>query len=418
MARQMKESGVSWIGQIPQSWEVVRTKNCYTHKKQVVGEDADNFERLALTLNGVIKRPKDDATGLQPEAFNSYQILRENELVFKLIDLANVATSRVGYSPYEGIVSPAYIILNPNKYDESRFGEYYFLSMWQREVFNHMGDDGVRSSLNAGDLLNIPYLLAPSHEKEKIVKFLDKKCAEIDSVVSKTKTSIDEYKSLKRVLITETVTKGVSKCHSTKDSGIEWIGLIPSHWNVKRFKAFAKTIKGKSIDVLTEPTEESVKVLSVEALRQDEAQFYDYVHVDDDKQLCTPNDIVVIWDGAGVGEFLKAKDGALSSTIAKIQLTNKSIILPYLWYWRYKIEYRLKSIPTGMGIPHLNPTLLNNFMIAVPPVEEQQAIAEYLDKKTAEIDNNISLIEQKISTYKRLKQSLIDEVVTGKRKIN
>ncbi|MBQ3489390.1 MAG: restriction endonuclease subunit S, partial [Clostridia bacterium] len=86
MARQMKESGISWIGQVPQSWEVVRTKNCYTNKKQVVGDEADSYERLALTLNGVIKRPKDDATGLQPEEFSGYQILRENELVFKLID--------------------------------------------------------------------------------------------------------------------------------------------------------------------------------------------------------------------------------------------------------------------------------------------------------------------------------------------
>ena len=202
-----------------------------------------------------------------------------------------------------------------------------------------------------------------------------------------------------------------------KDSGIDWIGKIPAHWEVKRFKAFAKTIKGKSYDTLNEPFDGSYKVLSVECLRQDEAQFYDYGFVDDENQICTSNDIVVIWDGAGVGEFLKAKDGVLSSTIAKIQLTNKSVILPYLWYWRYKVEYRLKSIPTGMGIPHLNPTLLNNFKIAIPPIEEQQAIANYLDEKTAEIDRNILLIGKKIEAYKRLKKSLIDEVVTGKRKV-
>ena len=197
-----------------------------------------------------------------------------------------------------------------------------------------------------------------------------------------------------------------------KDSGVDWIGEIPAHWEVKRFKAFAKTIKGKSYDTLNEPFDGSYKVLSVECLRQDEAQFYDYVFVDDENQICTSNDIVVIWDGAGVGEFLKAKDGVLSSTIAKIQLTNKSVILPYLWYWRYKVEYRLKSIPTGMGIPHLNPTLLNNFKIAIPPIEEQQAIADYLDEKTAEIDEQISLLEQKQKAYVNLKQSLISQVVT------
>ena len=100
MSRAMKDSGVAWIGEIPENWDIGRVKSCYTHHKTVAGDQADDYERLALTLNGVIKRPKDDSTSLQPEAFNSYQILRPNELVFKLIDLANVATSRVGYSPY------------------------------------------------------------------------------------------------------------------------------------------------------------------------------------------------------------------------------------------------------------------------------------------------------------------------------
>ena len=188
MVRIMKDSGVPWIGSIPSHWDIGRTKSCYTNKKQVVGEDAESYERLALTLNGVIKRSKEDATGLQPEAFNGYQILRENELVFKLIDLENISTSRVGYSPYTGIVSPAYIVLKPRKENESKYGEYFFLSMWQREVFNHMGDDGVRSSLNIRDLLEIPYLLVPDVEKDKIVQHLKKQCAEIDDVIKKTKT--------------------------------------------------------------------------------------------------------------------------------------------------------------------------------------------------------------------------------------
>lgn len=197
-----------------------------------------------------------------------------------------------------------------------------------------------------------------------------------------------------------------------KDSGIEWLGTIPAHWEVKRFKSFAKTIKGKSDDYLPDYVEDSHKVLSLECLRQDDAQFYNYIFVDDKEQICNSNDIVVIWDGAGIGEFLRAKDGVLSSTIAKVKITDKKMLLSYLWYWRYKIEYVLKSRPTGMGIPHLNPNLLNNLMIAVPPLAEQQAIADYLDKKTAEIDTQISLLENKQKAYEKLKCSLIDKVVT------
>ena len=144
--RKMRDSGIAWIGVIPQDWEIVRTKSLYC------GDRADDFERLALTLNGVIKRSKEDSVGLQPEKFSGYQILKKGELVFKLIDLENVATSRVGLSPYTGIVSPAYIVLSKQSRAKDlvvRYSMYHFLSMWQREVFNQMGDNGVRSSLNA-----------------------------------------------------------------------------------------------------------------------------------------------------------------------------------------------------------------------------------------------------------------------------
>mgnify|MGYP002627177523 CR=1 FL=1 len=192
MSRQMKDSGIEWIGEIPCDWKVVRTKTYYRHHKIISGEDSVNYERLALTLKGVIKRSKSDSTGLQPGAFNGYQVLRKNELVFKLIDLENISTSRVGLSPYDGIVSPAYIVLEGTMGCNTKYGEYYFLSMWQRNIFNQMGDDGVRSSLNASYLLNIPYVFPKNDEQVKIVEFLDKKCAYIDSVIEKTKEAIEK----------------------------------------------------------------------------------------------------------------------------------------------------------------------------------------------------------------------------------
>lgn len=108
----MKASGVQWLGDIPSEWILGKVKNRFYTIKTIVGEKVDDYERLALTLNGVIKRSKEANDGLQPEKFDSYQILKQNELVFKLIDLANVQTSRVGLSPYTGIVSPAYIVLH------------------------------------------------------------------------------------------------------------------------------------------------------------------------------------------------------------------------------------------------------------------------------------------------------------------
>ena len=244
--REMKNSGIEWIGDIPSDWKILRTKNFYSNHKHIVGDEAENYERLALTLGGVIKRPKDDSTGLQPEAFEGYQILRENELVFKLIDLENVSTSRIGYSQYTGIVSPAYIVLSPKTAYESKFGEYYFLSMWQREIFNYMGDDGVRSSLNSKDLLNIPYPSFSLEKKKRIADFLDEKCAEIDTVIEKTKATIEEYKKLKQSVITQAVTKGIRPNRPMKDSGIEWIKKIPLEWNSINPKALFEQRKEKA----------------------------------------------------------------------------------------------------------------------------------------------------------------------------
>lgn len=153
--REMKDSGVYWIGDIPAEWELLPTKRFFRAEKRVVGSAVDDYERLALTMQGVIKRSKDDSEGLQPEKFEGYQILRENELVFKLIDLENVKTSRVGLSPYTGLVSPAYIVLT-NEQKDNRFFYYWFMFLYYNEVFNQLGGAGVRSALNAKDVCALP----------------------------------------------------------------------------------------------------------------------------------------------------------------------------------------------------------------------------------------------------------------------
>ena len=181
--REMKDSGIEWIGKIPERWEIIKTKRVFQNNKQVAGKQAGDYERLALTMNGVIKRNKDDAEGLQPESFDGYQVLEQNQLVFKLIDLENVKTSRVGLSPYTGIVSPAYIVLK-NTQADNRFFYYYYMNMYYQEIFNYMGGEGVRSALNAKDLLEVPLPNISIPEQQAIADYLDGECARIDGIVT------------------------------------------------------------------------------------------------------------------------------------------------------------------------------------------------------------------------------------------
>lgn len=202
----MKDSGIPWVGEIPKEWSVNRAKYCFVNTKEIAGCRSDRYERLALTMNGVIKRSKDDSNGLQPEKFETYQILRPDELVFKLIDLQNVSTSRVGLSPYLGLVSPAYIILKSNKRVLPAFAEKYFLMLWKNQIFNALGDAGVRSNLNSKDLLELSIPLPPLDEQQEIADYLDNKCAEIERIIEDKKSQIETLDGYKKSLIYEYVT--------------------------------------------------------------------------------------------------------------------------------------------------------------------------------------------------------------------
>ena len=238
MGRQMKDSGIEWVGDIPDNWEVNKTKYNFQYKKEIAGTKCKDYDRLALTMNNVVKRSKDDNSGLQPKEFETYQIIRQNELVFKLIDLQNVSTSRVGLSPYVGLVSPAYIILRATGKVLPPYAEKYLYVLWKNQIFNSLGDDGVRSNLGKEDLLNIPMPIPPIEEQERIAEFLDKKCGEIDGLISDIKTQVQTLEQYKRSVITEAVTKGLNPSAEMKDSGIEWVGKIPQNWEVMPNKYF------------------------------------------------------------------------------------------------------------------------------------------------------------------------------------
>lgn len=411
--REMKDSGIEWIGKIPKEWSVCRVKNFYCSHKDIVGEKSDVYDRLALTLNGVVKRSKDDSVGLQPEAFNGYQILRSNELVFKLIDLANISTSRVGLSPYEGIVSPAYIILSPKTDFCQKFAEYYFLSMWQREVFNHLGDDGVRSSLNASDLLNTPFIYPPITEQKKIVGYLDDKCTEIEAVLEKSRASIDEYKKLKQSVITQAVTKGIRGDRPMKDSGIEWIGEIPDDWNTKKLK-YISEIKQNKYSI----KDGDLNYIGLENIIAWNGQYVSTNSIYDKEQslICEPNDILFGKLRPYLAKvYIALERQCCSSEFCVISICDQNT--KYIWYQliSHGFIFMVDRSTYGTKMPRANTDYLRNMHIVIPPFSEQQEIADYLDVKCTEIDNLISKKEQYINEIENYKKSLIYEYVTGKK---
>lgn len=418
----MKDSGVDWIGEIPENWNMRRVKSSYKNHKDVVGRESFNYERLALTLNGVIKRNKEDTVGLQPENFDTYQILKTNELVFKLIDLQNVSTSRVGYSAFTGIVSPAYIILTPKNKVSSKFGEYYFKSMWQREIFNHIGDDGVRSSLNASDLLNIPYPIIEYSEQQKIADFLDEKCGAIDEIINKTEQSIEEYKKLKQSVITKAVTKGIRPDRKMKDSNIDWIGKIPEDWEIKKIKYLfslrdeRNNLPLSEVNLISLYTDIGViQHCDIEATTGNKAQTadgYKKVYTDD-----IVVNIILCWMGA-IG--VSAYEGVTSPAYDVYKPNKGAYSKFYHYYFRTK-GFNGECYKVGRGIMLMRwRTYSEQFKaikVIVPPLDEQKEIADYLDEKCAEIDTLIEKKQQFLAEMSNYRKSLIYEYVTGKKEV-
>ncbi len=256
----------------------------------------------------------------------------------------------------------------------------------------------------------------PKPEQTAIANYLDRKTTTIDKKTALLQQKIETYKKLRKAIINKAVTKGLDNKVDLKESEIDWIGKIPKHWEVKRFKEFAQTIKGKNLEFYETQVENSLPNLSLEYLRNDSVVFETYVKADDKNLIANENDLIIIWDGAGVGEILYGKKGVISSTTAKLKFSN-IINAQFFSFLRFNVEYRLKNIPTGMGIPHLNPNELKNFMCPIPPIKEQRQIAEYLDQKTATIDKIVANLQTQITTLQHLRKVLINDAVTGKIKV-
>lgn len=423
MSRDMKHSGTDWIGEIPVQWELAPTKRVFRGKKRIVGDEADNYERLALTLNGVVKRDKDDNEGLQPEQFIGYQVLEKNELVFKLIDLQNIRTSRVGLSPYTGIVSPAYIILS-NSETDNRFYYYWFMDMYNRCIFNQMGDDGVRSALNIKDVLEIPLPLIAESTRIKIASFLDRKCAEIDEMIALQEKIVEELKAYKQSVITEAVTKGLNPDVPMKDSEIEWIGEIPEHWNIdKIIRSFGLIGSGTT----PKSTDEDNFIGNIRWIQSGDINggvmtecknriSEKTLHTTSALKIYNPPFIIIAMYGASVGNTsISMIDGCVNQACCVLSESHLNLEYSFNVIKSCKDFWIRKAV--GGGQPNISQDTIKSTWIPIPPKEEQEQIASYLNTKCTEIDNLISIKLSKIDSLKEYKKSIIYEYVTGKKEV-
>ena len=394
-----KDSGVDWLGKIPNHWSIVPTKRKHKIIKQINKHGfCDNV--LSLTLRGVVNNDILNPEGLVPSDYASYQFFQKNDLVFKLIDLENLNTSRVGLVHEDGIMSPAYIRLQIGNSFFPRYAYYYFYFLYLNGVYNNLGR-GVRSTLCPSDLLNMPILEPSKDEQILIANHLDKKIIEIDQAILVNEKQVELLKERQQIIIQQAVTKGLDPNVPMKDSGIEWIGIIPAHWVITKLK-FVSTINNGQ----------------------------DY------KQVESDNGFPVIGSGgqfAFANSYLYDGEAVLlgrKGTIDKplyingkfwtvdtmfFAICKKTILTKYLYYCAKTIPFLYYS--TATALPSMTQKDLLNHKIVLPLLSEQRKIINFVDQQIAITNDGIQCYQKQIEKLKEYKITLIDSAVTGKIKI-
>lgn len=427
MARAMKDSGIEWIGEIPEGW---RTNTAFQIFTQVKSKNEGLKEQNLLSLSyGKIKRKSIETVGgLLPESFDGYNIIEVDDIVLRLTDLQNDQKSlRVGLSPERGIVTSAYLTLRNRSNSLPKYLYYYLHAFDISKGFYGMGA-GVRQGLNWDGLKWLKILTPPVPTQEKIVSFLDTECARIDAVIEQTRASIEEYKKLKQSVITQAVTKGIRPGRKMKDSGVEWIGEIPEEWTICKTKAIASRVV---VGVVIKPADYFDDAGAVPFLRGINVKEYrvnnsPMVYINEatneilSKSVVHTGDILVVRDGSiGVSAVVPEEyNGA--NVVSMIIVTCNDMVLPdYLCYSLNsdvgKTQFNLSKI--GTALTHTSVQSVSNLLHFIPPVEEQIEIVNNLKSKVASFEVLIQMKEKIVAELESYKKSLIFEYVTGKKEV-
>ena len=418
--REMKDSGIAWIGAIPNHWKVSKIKQivCW---KSVKGQPDLPVLSLYRDYGVVPKDSRDDNHNVTSLDTSGYKVVERGDLV---INKMKAWQGSLAVSEYNGIVSPAYHICKITsekickKYlhyllrDASYLPEYMRLSTGLR-----VG----QWDLSFDDFKNIPFLVPPLAEQDRIAAFLDAECAEIDAVLEKTRASIEVYKKLKQAVITLAVTKGVRGDRPMKDSGIEWIGEIPAEWDVLNLVAHTSMLtpmrdRPENLDgpipwVRIEDLEgkyiESSKAglgVSMKTVKEMNLKVYPVGTI-----LCTSS--CIMGKCAIVSRELVSNQRFIG--IIPDRTTDKT----YLYYLMTSNAERMNFLSTGALQANLSRSAFEHLKVQFPPYSEQQEIVAYLDDKCEKIDALIARKQQYLTEIENYKKSLIYEYVTGKKEV-
>lgn len=414
--REMKDSGIEWVGTIPTHWSTMPNK--YVMRKIKVINPTYNGENiLSLTVNGVIVRDL-EAGGKMPSSFDGYQILYKGNLLMCLFDY-DVTPRCIGLIKDSGVSSPAYsqfVLLRGN---DAAYFYYYYLMVDHTKALLHRAKN-LRHSFTEEQLGAIKVPAPPIAEQKRIADFLDSQCSEIDAISADIQKEIEILEQYKRSVITEAVTKGLNPDVEMKDSGIEWVGSIPAHWDVRPlYYYFAERKKknylGQEQNLLSLSYGKVIRkdINTSEGLLPDSFNGYNIIE---------PGDIVLRLtdlqnDKRSLRTGLVKEHGIITSAYVTLKAA-KEVVPEYFHYLLHAYDVMKVLYNMGNGVRQgLNYSELSKMHIVAPPLDEQKNIAARLDCVCKGIESIIASKKQQLAVIDSYKKSLIYEYVTGKKEV-
>lgn len=408
--REMKDSGIEWIGQIPERWELRRAKTLFTQRNskgneiKVLLSPTQKYGVVPQSqLEGVVQVKED--TDLQ-----MFKTVHKGDFVISLRSFQG----GFEYSLYEGVCSPAYQVFYPTTPICDTYYRYLFKSQSFISKMNNL-TVGIREGKNIQyvDFANSQIPVPPLTEQERIAAFLDTECAEIDAVLEKTRASIEEYKKLKQAVITQAVTKGIRGDRPMKDSGIEWIGEISQDFEIVKLKWLCDILDQFRSPVTADKRNQNADVL------------YDYYGASgaiDKIDSYTIDDHVMLIgeDGANLRMrnlpiMYEINGKAWINNHAHILRPKEGVDFHFVFYALEALD--LNYYITGSAQPKLSQDNLRNIWIPITDFSEQKRIAAYISDVCVGLDRLIAKKQQYLTEIENYKKSLIYEYVTGKKEV-
>lgn len=413
----LKDSGLGWVGDIPETWMIKPFFSIFEESRQSnKGMKSKNL--LSLSYGNIVRKDINTLDGLLPDSFETYQVVKPENIVFRLTDLQNDKRSlRSAIVKEEGIITSAYLAVIPKCMDP-RLANYLFRSYDLSKVFYSMGG-GLRQGMNFSDIKRLPIIVPPREEQQKIAAFLDHETTKIDALIAEQQRLIELLKEKRQAVISHAVTKGLNPNAPMKDSGVEWLGEVPAHWNVMKFVRCVRIAEGQ-VDPRLMPYREMILIapnhIESGSGRLRDLETAEEQGAESGKYYCEPGDVIYSKIRPALRKVCITDSAAICSADMYPLRPFNGLSGEFL-FWAILSEpfSRLAILESErVAMPKINRESLNEVYLVVPPQSEQKEVCQYISERIDRIDSLTETANNTMGLLSERRSALISSAVTGK----